>query len=91
MHTLIKNLQNNLFLFKYNSDTSCRIIIIITVFNFVALQSQNKADRRRAKKASSIQYGYRKCETHARVLTQTLARGSSKNYRRQRNRRRPQE
>ena len=29
-------------------------------------------------KASSIQYGYRKCGTHARVFSRTLAQGTSK-------------
>ena len=39
--------------------------IIIIVFSLIALINQNKVDPRRAKKVSSIQYGYRKCGTHA--------------------------
>ena len=37
------------------------------------------------KKASTIQYGYRKCVTHARVFSQALVHGNSKNEIRQRN------
>ena len=33
----------------------------------------------RAKKEGTIQYGYRKWGTHARVFSQTLAHGNSKN------------
>ena len=36
------------------------------------------------KKASPIQYGYRKCGTHARMFSQPLLRGNSKNEIRQR-------
>ena len=40
---------------------------------------------RSEKKASTIQNGYRKCGTHARVFSQTLVYGNSKNEIRQRN------
>ena len=33
----------------------------------------------REKKLSTIQYGFRKCGTHALVFSQTLAHGNSKN------------
>ena len=49
------------------------ITIIITVFSLIALPNQNKADPIIAKKASSIQYGYKKSGTRACVLYQTLA------------------
>ena len=49
----------------------------------VALQSR--------KKVSTIQYGYRKCGNHARLFSQTLAHGNSKNEIRQMNRGRGQE
>ena len=39
-----------------------------------------------SEKASTIQYGYRKWGTHARVFSQTLAHGNSKNEIRQRKR-----
>ena len=39
-----------------------------------------------SEKASTIQYGYRKWVTHARVFSQTLAHGNSKNEIRQRKR-----
>ena len=41
-----------------------------------------------AKEEGTIQYGYRKWGTHARMFSQTLAHGNSKNQIRQRNRRR---
>ena len=41
-----------------------------------------------SEKASTIQYGYRKWGTHARVFSQILAHGNSKNEIRQWNRRR---
>ena len=44
-----------------------------------------------AKKEGTIQYGYRTWGTHARVFSQTLAHGNSKNEIRQRNRRRHKE
>ena len=37
-------------------------IIIITVFNLIALPNHNKVGPKRTKKASSIQFGYRKSE-----------------------------
>ena len=39
----------------------------------------------RNKKKRTIQYGYRKYETHERVFSQTLMHGNSKNEIRQRN------
>ena len=65
--------------------------IIIRVFSLIALNNENKVDPSRAKKASCIQYGYRKSGTHALVFSQTIAHGKSKNGRRQRNRRREAE
>ena len=46
-------------------------IIIIIVFRLTALPNQNKVYPRSAKKASSIQNGYRESETYARVLYTT--------------------
>ena len=40
------------------------------------------------KEANTIQFCYRKCETHAPLFSQTLANGNSQNEIRQRNRRR---
>ena len=51
-------------------------LLTIIDFSFVELQ-----------KASSIQYGFRKCETHSRMLSATLAHGNSKNEVRHRGRR----
>ena len=56
--------------------------IIIMVYSFVAFSNQHKFDPRRAKKASSIQYDNRKWGTHARVFSQTLEDGNSKNEKR---------
>ena len=54
------------------------------LLNLMALLYQNKVDPRKAKTASSIQYGNRKDRTHARVLYATHT--NSKNVIRQRNR-----
>ena len=43
-----------------------------------------KKQNKKAQKCT-IQYGYRKCGTHARVLSQTLLHGNNKNEIRQRN------
>ena len=55
------------------------IIIIYFIFSSIALAFQNKIVARREKKAQLIQDGDRKCGTHARVSSQTLAHGNSKN------------
>ena len=44
--------------------------IIIIAYSLIALQYKNKVDSRIAKKESSIQYGYRKSGTHARVFSE---------------------
>ena len=41
--------------------------------------------KKQNKKTSTIQYGNRKCETHARVFSQALLNGNSKIEIRQRN------
>ena len=43
------------------------------------LPNPNQVDPRRAKDTSTIQYGYRKSETNARVFSEALAHGNSKN------------
>ena len=53
--------------------------IIIIVFSLIALPNQIKVHPKEAKKASSIHYGYRIRGTHARVFSQTLVHGNSKN------------
>ena len=53
------------------------IIIIILVHSLITLPYQNKVDPSRAKKASSIQYGYRKFITPVRVFSRILAHGNS--------------
>ena len=58
-----------LFRAQYTSFHS----IIISVFSSIALSNQNYIDHRRMKIAISIQYGYRKCGTHARIYSRTLA------------------
>ena len=52
--------------------------IIIIVFCIISLPNRNNIDPRRAKKASSIQYGYRKWGTHARVFIKRLAHGTAR-------------
>ena len=49
-------------------------------FSVTALCFASKTFRRFrwAKRTSNIQYGYRKCRTHPRVFSQTLARGNCK-------------
>ena len=42
------------------------------------LLNQNEDDLQSVKKATSIQYGYRKCVTHARVISQTLVQGTAR-------------
>ena len=44
-----------------------------------------------SEKESTIQYGNRKCRTHALMFTQTLEHGNSKNEIRQTNRRRQED
>ena len=70
----------------YSALITIIIIIIIIVFNLLALFNKNKVDPMSAKKARSIQYGYRKRATHARMFSQTPRVLKSKNERRQRNR-----
>ena len=55
------------------------IIMIYFIFSSIELSLQNKIVLRREKKAQIIQDGDRKCGTHARVSSQTLAHGNSKN------------
>ena len=48
------------------------VIIIIILFNLIAHRDQNKVDSRKTKKASSIQYGYkRKCKSGTYVFPNT--------------------
>ena len=55
------------------------IIIIYFIFSSIELTLQNKIVPRREKTAQLIQDGDRKCGTDARVSSQTLAHGNSKN------------
>ena len=55
------------------------IIIIYFIFSSIELSLQNKIVPRREKTAQLIQDEDRKCETHARVSSQTLAHGNSEN------------
>ena len=55
------------------------LYVIIKVFSLIALPNQNKVDPSSAKKASSIQYSYRKLRTRARVFSLTPVHGNSKN------------
>ena len=55
------------------------IIIIYFIFSSIELAFENKIVPRREKKAQLIQDRDRKCGTHARVSSQTLAHGNSKN------------
>ena len=65
------------------------MVYIIKKLDFILIDEAS-ADRlfRLAKKEGTIQYGYRTWGTHARVSSQTLAHGNSKDEIRQRNRRR---
>ena len=72
-----------------HSDVNYYYNYYIVVFSLIALPNQNKVDHWRGKRASAIQYGYRKCET-LRVFSRTLAHGNSKIEIRQRNRGRRQ-
>ena len=75
--------SNLIFLIRWfltaTSGTKC---IIVSAGHVYILLHQ------REKRGSTIQYGYRKWGTHARVFSQTLALGNSENEIRQRNRRR---
>ena len=62
------------------------ITIIMTVFRLIEYHNQNKVYPKRAKKASSIQYCYRKWGTNARAFSQTPAHVNSKKEIRQGNR-----
>ena len=53
------------------------INMIYFIFSSIELAFQNKIVLRREKKAQIIQDGDRKCGTHARVSSQTLAHGNS--------------
>ena len=57
------------------------LLYSILRFILIALLNHNNDDPKRVKtlSASSIQYGYRKCEAHARVFSQSFAHGNSKN------------
>ena len=48
------------------------MVIIIIVLSVISLANQNEVNCRRAKKASSVQYIYRKCGTHARRFPKHL-------------------
>ena len=48
------------------------------MFSLIALRNQSKVDTWRAKKASSVQNGYRKSETHARVFPKHLRMGTAR-------------
>ena len=69
-----------------STATKWSIIIIVIIISQIALHNENERDRKRPRKGSSIQYGYRKCGTRARVFSQTFAHGNSKNKIRQRHR-----
>ena len=64
----------------FNTLTAIIIsIIIYFIFSSIELALQNKIVPRREKTAQLIQDGDRKCGTHARVSSQTLAHGNSQN------------
>ena len=48
----------------------CHLVLNVSCAHIVELSER---------KASTIQYGYKKCGTHARVFSQTLKHGNSKN------------
>ena len=58
-------------------ECTASVTIIIIVFSLIALPDENKVHFRRAKRASYIQYGCRKCGTRAKVFSRTLAHGDS--------------
>ena len=65
-------LTHNLTHQHISSSSSCRICLIALRFQlFIAFTER--------KKEGTIQYGYRKWGTHARVFSQTLTHGNSKN------------
>ena len=53
-------------------------------YSLIKLADRNNVNPSRAIKASSIQDGNIKCETHAKMFSQTLAHGNCKNETRQR-------
>ena len=63
----------------FDNEIIISIIMIYFIFSSIELAFQNKIVPRREKKAQIIQEGERKCGTHARVSSQTLAHGNSKN------------
>ena len=75
---------NNFVDYLYNASTTIKHIIIL-VFSLIALPSQNKIDRNVSEVSSSIQYGYRKSGTRARMLSPTFPHWNSKNKGRRRN------
>ena len=70
------------------NESGSIIIIIINIIRVWFWQATLRLFRssRFAKEEGTIQYGYSKLETHARVFSQTLGHGNSKNEIRQRNR-----
>ena len=60
-------------------NTSLTQLLLSRFFSSIAVPNQNKVGPRRQKKARITQYGHRKWGTHARVFSQTLVHGNSKN------------
>ena len=54
-----------IFRFYYRSKLAQFIIVLL---NLISLPNHNEDDPKRKKRASSIQYGFRKCGTHARMF-----------------------
>ena len=68
---------------EFEEDRNFLIIITLSaiiVISFWRANLQPKQELSRfTKKSSTIEYGYRKCDTHARVFTETRAHRNSKN------------
>ena len=69
----------------------CSGLLVLNYFSFFAPNTHCALVVELPEKASTIQYGYRKWGTRARVFSQTLAHGNSKNEIRQRNKIRKEE
>ena len=86
LHTKYKNINCNYYVSNNNIVENYRVISLkgyvvsnVSCVHVVALSEKSKYQ---------IQYGYRKCVTHARVFSQTVEHGNGKNEIRQINRRR---
>ena len=86
IHYIITSARFRLHKNSFALVLACTIIIILVSFWQATLWPFRSCSF--AKKESTIQNGYRTWGTHARMFSQTLAHGSSKNEIRYRNRRR---